>query len=87
MYDLIQQRLELIETLEEKVHNLRECLHIIILRIMQESNQFNYMAFVGGTCLRILYHLKRSSEDLDFSSTIFPTIEKMSEALEHQRKV
>ena len=50
-----------------KLNNLRELLQIIILRIMHETNQFKHLAFVGGTCLRILYNLNRFSEDLDFS--------------------
>lgn len=67
MYDLIQERLKQIKTREEKLNQLRELLQIIILRIMHETNQFQYMAFVGGTCLRILYKLNRFSEGLDFS--------------------
>ena len=67
MYDLIEQKLEPIQTREEKLHCLREFLQVVILRIMYETNQFQFMAFVGGTCLRLLYHMRRFSEDLDFS--------------------
>src|SRR5437868_11466070 len=53
----------------EKYNHLREFLQLIILRILDEKDYFKKIAFVGGTALRILYDLRRFSEDLDFSVT------------------
>src|SRR5579864_5046145 len=53
----------------DKVNFLREFLQLDILRILDEKGYFNKIAFVGGTALRILYDLRRFSEDLDFSVT------------------
>ena len=47
---------------------LREQLQHILLQEMDRMNVFEHTCFVGGTALRILYDLKRFSEDLDFSS-------------------
>ncbi|MGE3919869.1 MAG: nucleotidyl transferase AbiEii/AbiGii toxin family protein [Gammaproteobacteria bacterium] len=54
---------------DEKYNYLREYLQLLILKILDEKNFFQQMAFVGGTALRILYDLNRFSEDLDFSLT------------------
>jgi len=51
----------------QKLNVAREFLQIICLKIISEKNIFNNIAFVGGTSLRILFDLKRFSEDLDFS--------------------
>lgn len=52
---------------EEKLNRMREMLQIICMKIMHDKNFFNNLAFVGGTALRILFDLRRFSEDLDFS--------------------
>ena len=54
---------------EEKNHRVREYLQIWILKILFDREYFNTLAFVGGTALRVLYGLKRYSEDLDFNLT------------------
>ncbi|MBI4668719.1 MAG: nucleotidyl transferase AbiEii/AbiGii toxin family protein [Elusimicrobia bacterium] len=61
------------EVLKEKdgsrrVRALREELQYLILRLLSQSGFFLNFAFVGGTALRILYDLRRFSEDLDFSA-------------------
>ena len=45
----------------------REYLQIACLKIIYDHRYFENLAFVGGTCLRVLFDLKRFSEDLDFS--------------------
>lgn len=50
-----------------KLDYIREYLQLLMLRIIDEKGYFKDIAFVGGTALRILYDLKRFSEDLDFS--------------------
>jgi len=45
----------------------REYLQARILQSLQESSAFLGWAFLGGTALRLLYHMPRYSEDLDFS--------------------
>ena len=46
---------------------LREIMQEITLAGLERSGFFEKAAFYGGTALRILYHLDRYSEDLDFS--------------------
>ncbi len=45
---------------------LREYLQYKILEIIFESTYANKLAFLGGTCLRIVHGNSRFSEDLDF---------------------
>ena len=42
-------------------------MQTLILKIMFDHQTFENLAFVGGTALRILYGVRRYSEDLDFS--------------------
>jgi len=67
MIDVVKQRVESGKTNAEKVNILRETLQIFCLKIMYDKNMFDFTAFVGGTALRILYNIRRYSEDLDFS--------------------
>jgi len=69
MEQIIQLRIDNTKSREENVHQVREFLQLLILKIINELNYFQYIAFVGGTCLRFLYQLQRFSEDLDFSLT------------------
>lgn len=48
------------------LNKLREYLHHVILRELFEQNALDKLVFHGGTALRILYDLRRFSEDLDF---------------------
>lgn len=54
-------------TSEELTSLVREYLQILILKSIYQSKFGQNLSFVGGTCLRICYDLKRYSEDLDFS--------------------
>ncbi len=47
---------------------IREYLQYKILEIIFESPFENKLAFLGGTCLRIVYNNNRFSEDLDFDN-------------------
>jgi predicted nucleotidyltransferase component of viral defense system len=47
---------------------IREYLQYKILEIIFESNYENKLAFLGGTCLRIVHNNNRFSEDLDFDN-------------------
>jgi len=49
------------------VNALREIMQEIALQGLWRGKFFEHAAFYGGTALRILYGLNRSSEDLDFS--------------------
>lgn len=51
----------------EKFNAVREYLQAYILRLCHDQGLFQFMAFIGGTCLRFLHQLPRFSEDLDFS--------------------
>jgi len=54
-------------TSEELINIVREYLQIIILKSIYQSKFGQDISFMGGTCLRICYDLKRYSEDLDFT--------------------
>jgi predicted nucleotidyltransferase component of viral defense system len=47
---------------------LREYLQCKILAILFDSAYASKFAFLGGTCLRLLHHNNRFSEDLDFDN-------------------
>ena len=47
---------------------IREYLQYKILEIVFESPYENKLAFLGGTCLRIVHNNNRFSEDLDFDN-------------------
>lgn len=68
MIEIIQQRLDRYQAknaLEEE-QALKEILQEVALYSLWRSGFFNVAAFQGGTSLRILHHLPRFSEDLDF---------------------
>lgn len=46
---------------------VREYLQVLILKAIYQSKYGRGLSFLGGTCLRICYGLKRYSEDLDFA--------------------
>ncbi len=50
-----------------RLNHMREQLQRIMLVALHDAGAFKNMAFVGGTCLRIVHGLRRYSEDLDFS--------------------
>ena len=67
MIDVIKQQFKEGMSASQKLNVTREALQILALKILYEKKFFDQIAFVGGTSLRILYDLKRFSEDLDFS--------------------
>ena len=69
MIDVIRQQLNKEVSDSARLNRLRECLQLIALGILHEKKYFDRMAFVGGTALRVLFDLRRFSEDLDFLST------------------
>lgn len=85
---IITQRLNRysIQTQEDEENALKEILQEIALYALSTTDFFGKALFQGGTALRILYHLPRFSEDLDFilkspdaSFHWEPYIQKMSE--------
>lgn len=54
------------ETAEGEFDALREILQEVILSGLSDTDFFNLAVFQGGTCLRLVYGLRRFSEDLDF---------------------
>ena len=63
---------------------LREYLQFLILEIIFNSKISTKLSFLGGTCLRIVYGIKRFSEDIDFdnkdlSSDEFSSLAKIIE--------
>lgn len=67
MLELLKQQLNPGMSSNEKVNRAREFLQLLILKIMCDKGQFKNLVFVGGTALRIIYNLRRFSEDMDFS--------------------
>lgn len=67
MIDVLKQQFRPSMDVGDKINRVREFLQILGLKIIHDKGYFEDMAFVGGTALRILYDLRRFSEDLDFS--------------------
>jgi predicted nucleotidyltransferase component of viral defense system len=67
MIELLKQQFTPAMSNEEKINQTREFLQILALKIMYDKKYLNNLAFVGGTALRLLFNLRRFSEDLDFS--------------------
>jgi len=67
MIDVIKQQFNEGMSISQKLNVARETLQILTLKILYEKKFFDQIAFVGGTSLRMLYDLRRFSEDLDCS--------------------
>ena len=67
MIDVLKQQFQEGMLPLQKENLTREFLQILCLKIMGDKGAFENIAFVGGTSLRILFGLRRFSEDLDFS--------------------
>ncbi len=67
MIDVIKQLIANISDVEGKLNRAREFLQIVILKILYDKAALDCLAFTGGTALRILFDLRRFSEDMDFS--------------------
>lgn len=55
------------ENENDYINAIREIMQELALQGLWRGKFFEHAAFYGGTALRILYGLNRSSEDLDFS--------------------
>lgn len=88
MLDIIKSHLNEGMSREEKIHLVREDLQLIVLKSLYDIGMFGHLAFVGGTALRILFDLRRFSEDLDFSLIRGKGYNfiKFSRAIEYQLK-
>lgn len=66
--ELIHQRLREYKpaSREEELNVCKEIYQEIALAALARAGFFQKGAFQGGTCLRIIHHLDRFSEDLDF---------------------
>ena len=67
MIEVIKQQFTPAMSDAEKLNRTREFLQIMALKNLSDQDAFSNVAFVGGTALRVLYDLRRFSEDLDFS--------------------
>jgi predicted nucleotidyltransferase component of viral defense system len=67
MIDVIKQLITNTPDIEGKVNRAREFLQIVILKIFYDKQTLDCLSFTGGTALRILFDLRRFSEDMDFS--------------------
>ena len=69
MIDILLHKIAQLNSREEKFNVTREFLQILVLKILSDAQAFRGIAFIGGTALRILFQVRRYSEDLDFSVT------------------
>lgn len=67
MIELIKQQLTKSMPDEEKFNRCREIIQLLCLKIFDEHKFFDNFSFTGGTALRVVFGVKRFSEDLDFS--------------------
>ena len=67
MIEVLKSRLTQNMSNEDKLNRAREFLQILALKIIYDKGGFGNLAFVGGTALRVIFDLRRFSEDLDFS--------------------
>lgn len=67
MIEVLKQQFNRDMPNEEKVNRSREFLQILCLKIMYDKGFLDKLAFVGRTALRIIFDMRRFSEDLDFS--------------------
>ena len=89
MIDILKKQFSQDMNSEEKINRLREFLQILCLKIIHDKGYFKNVAFVGGTALRVLYDLRRFSEDLDFSviKTEGYDFSEIIKALEYELKL
>ena len=69
MIELLKKEISGEKSPEDKINHLREMLQLVCLKIIYDKGRFSYFTFTGGTALRLLYDLRRFSEDLDFFLT------------------
>lgn len=69
MIDLLKKEISGKKSPEDKINHLRELLQLVCLKIFYDKGHFSALTFTGGTALRVLYGLRRFSEDLDFFLT------------------
>lgn len=88
MLDIIKGHLKDGMSGEERTYLVREDLQILILKILFDLGMFKNLAFVGGTALRIIFGLRRFSEDIDFSLMQRKgyNFNKFSKAVQYQLK-
>ena len=67
MIELIKHQLTKSMSDEEKLNRCRELVQLLCLKILDEHKFFDNLAFTGGTALRVVYGMRRFSDDLDFS--------------------
>lgn len=67
--DIIQERLSSYQpkSKQDEENALKEITQEVVLSALSRANFFSIARFQGGTCLRIIYDLRRFSEDLDFA--------------------
>lgn len=68
MIEALKQELAQGASAEDKANRAREFLQILALKSLSDQGAFSRIAFIGGTALRVLFNVRRFSEDLDFSA-------------------
>ncbi|MBI5299532.1 MAG: nucleotidyl transferase AbiEii/AbiGii toxin family protein [Deltaproteobacteria bacterium] len=70
MKDIILKNISNQKNPVKRENALREELQHLVLKILDDGGFFKNISFVGGTALRVLFGLRRFSEDMDFSLQI-----------------
>ncbi|OGQ22136.1 MAG: hypothetical protein A3I05_09555 [Deltaproteobacteria bacterium RIFCSPLOWO2_02_FULL_44_10] len=73
-------------TEEEVLNVIREYLQVLVLKLIFQSKFGAVLSFMGGTCLRVCYDLKRYSEDLDFCLDAPSEIYRFSSLVSHLKR-
>jgi hypothetical protein len=87
MIDVIKQQFTETMPRHERLNKTREFLQVLCLKSMGEMGLFDRMAFLGGTALRMMFQLRRFSEDLDFSVTQSGAVDVTSLSAEFIRRL
>lgn len=66
MIELLEKEISKFRDQEQRFNHLRELLQVLILKICHDDGFFGHLVFTGETALRMLFDLRRFSEDLDF---------------------
>lgn len=67
MMDILKSKIQWQTNKIQQTNIVREFLQILILKSISDAGFFTNIVFLGWTALRIVHHLRRYSEDLDFS--------------------
>ena len=69
MKTALLNQLKQVTSLPDRQNIAREHIQFSMLEGLHLCGAFRQIAFIGGTCLRLIHGLARYSEDMDFSAS------------------